>query len=135
MKIIVFLLCGSLLFMQCGRDVSQKSLKDWSSTYQVETGVPVSVALTAYSTTMLADGKDQTVIRATVIDSTGREIRNADLPIRIYISGDASAEALPEGEPLKTIVSGDSVSFRESVIVNGECAFAFIAGTKPDRIK
>ncbi|MCJ7821058.1 MAG: hypothetical protein MUP53_07625 [Bacteroidales bacterium] len=97
MKITVSLVCCSLLLVQCGRDVSQKPLKDWSSTYQVESGVPVSIALTAYRTTMLADGKDQTVIRATVIDSTGREIRNAEVPVRIYITGDASAEALPEG--------------------------------------
>jgi len=135
MKTMVSLVCCSLLMVQCGRDVSQKPLKDWSSTYQVESGVPVSVALTAYKTTMLADGRDKTVIRATVIDSTGREIRNAEVAVRIYITGDASAEALPEGEPLKTVISGDSLSYRESVIVNGVCSFAFIAGTTPDRIK
>ncbi len=55
------------LAVQCGPEKPQQTLKDWTSTYRVDSGVPVSLTLTAYKTTMLADGKDQTLIRAAAV--------------------------------------------------------------------
>ena len=72
MRLILSLLSILVLAVQCGQEKPQQTLKDWTSTYMVGSGVPVSLALTAYKTTMLSDGKDQTLIRATAIDSTGR---------------------------------------------------------------
>ncbi len=135
MRQYVILLSILLLAVQCGQEKPQPSFKDWTSTYRVNSGVPVSLALTAYKTTMLADGKDQTLVRATAIDSTGREIGDADLPIRIYITGDATVAALPGEQSLNLITGEDSVAFSVSRIVNGTCSFYFVAGTKPDRIK
>ncbi|HUW93425.1 MAG TPA: glycosyl hydrolase 53 family protein [Bacteroidales bacterium] len=135
MKLTLSFLSILLLAVQCSTERTQQNYKDWSSTYQVDTGVPVSIAITTYKTTMLANGKDHVLIRATAIDSTGKEIRNADLPIHIYITGDATVAELPDGQSMKVITGEDSVIFRESGIINGTCSFYFVAGTKPDRIK
>jgi len=135
MRLFVSLMSILLLVAKCGPEKPQQTLKDWRSTYRVDSGVPVSLALTAYKTTMLADGKDHTLIRATAIDSTGREISDADLLIRIYITGDATVAPLPGEQSLNLITGEDSVAFRESRIVNGTCSFYFVAGTKPDRVK
>ena len=134
MKSLLPLLLSLLLLQSCA-DKKTPALKDWSSTYQVETGIPVSVALTAYRTTMLADGSDHTLIRATVIDSTGREIKSASTPIRIYVTGDASVVQLPGGQALSHNTGADSVSYWESKLTDGVCFFTFVAGNKPDKIK
>ena len=49
------------------------------------TGEPAEVVITPYKTTMLADGKDATVINVSVIDKQGREVPDADNLIQFFV--------------------------------------------------
>src|SRR5690348_11006353 len=63
------------------------------------TGAPVEVVLTPYKTTMLADGKDATVINISVVDREGREVPDADNMIHFSISGDGKIIGVANGDP------------------------------------
>lgn len=121
----------SLLIIQCTQVKQEPKLKDWSSYYQVETGKPVSMALTIYKTTILADGKDRVMARVAVTDSSGKEIKTADTPFRIYVTGDAGIE----GESVTPNTSDTGSRYWDASLENGLCTFALVAGTKPDKIK
>ena len=55
-------------------------------TAKVETtGDADEVVVTPYKTTMMADGKDATVINISVVDKEGREVPDADNMIKFYI--------------------------------------------------
>ena len=57
-------------------------------TAKVETtDQPAEVVITPYKTTMLADGKDATVINISVVDKEGREVPDADNMITILFTG------------------------------------------------
>jgi hypothetical protein len=49
----------------------------YAAASQVREGTPVSVMLTVYSTTLVANGEDQTPLRIAVTDSAGMEITSA----------------------------------------------------------
>lgn len=63
------------------------------------TGAPAEVVLTPYKTTMLADGKDVTVMNVTVIDREGREVPDANNMIRFSISGPGKIIGVGNGDP------------------------------------
>ena len=55
-------------------------------TSKVETtGGPTEVVVTPYKTTMLADGKDVTVINISVVDQQGREVPDANNLIHFHL--------------------------------------------------
>ena len=136
MRSVVPVAIALLIFIQCSSERKDPaSAKDWSSAYSVETGIPVSVGLSAYRTTMLADGKDEARIRVAVTDSAGKEIRNATTPIRIYIDGDASVAAANEGPPPEYVSEGDTSGYWQATLSEGTFTFNFRAGTTPDKIK
>jgi len=59
-------------------------------TAKVETTGPAAeVVITPYKTTMLADGKDATVINVSVVDRDGKEVPDADNLVKFFIAGDA----------------------------------------------
>ncbi len=130
MRSLITVMVASLMLFQCSNEKNQGTKKDWSSTYQVESGKPVSMTLTIYKTTMLADGRDNVKARVAVIDSTGREIKTSTIPFRIYVTGDASIT----GENLN-LVKTDTINYHEAKLVNGTFNFVLQAGTKPDKIK
>jgi beta-galactosidase len=91
--------------------------------------------MTTYTTTMLADGKDQTLIRTCLIDSISREITTANAPITISVTGDAKIAGTKNGTPLTLMKSENGTTLWSSKIVDGYCSFIFQAGTNPDKIK
>jgi arabinogalactan endo-1,4-beta-galactosidase len=97
-------------------------------------GKPVSVMLTCYSTTLLANGKDQTRLRIAVTDSNGKEITSAVDSVRIYITGDGKVTA---GDGRNLVLHEDTTGklYASTRLVNGTCHLLFIAGNKPDKIK
>ena len=101
---------------------------------QAGPGKPVSVMLTSYSTTLLANGRDQTRLRVAFTDSSGREITTAVADIQIYVAGDGKVTA-PDGSDLvlKTDTAGKKYAVCQ--LVNGTCYLLFKAGTRPDKIK
>ena len=67
---------------------------------RVETaGEPYEVMVTPYKTTMVADGKDATVVNISVIDRQGREVPEAANLIRFSIKGDAHIIGVGNGDP------------------------------------
>jgi len=72
---------------------------DFTGVSQVETGKPVSVMLTCYSTTLIANGADQTRVWVALVDSINREITGANDSLRIYVTGDGEVTN-PDGSML-----------------------------------
>ncbi|MBE0649675.1 MAG: glycosyl hydrolase 53 family protein [Bacteroidales bacterium] len=103
-------------------------------TYQVKNGKPVSVMLTCYTTTLLANGQDHTRVRLAVRDSAGREITSAMDSIRLYVDGDATITN-PEGKPVKVLSDAKGKNYYACKLKNGIENLIFVAGTKPDHIK
>ena len=69
-------------------------------TAKVETtGEPAEVVVTPYKTTMLADGKDATVINISVVDRQGREVPDAGNLVRFSWTGDAKIIGVGSGDP------------------------------------
>jgi beta-galactosidase len=132
---VLLVLVALALFPQCRRVGKNKRVSEFASVSQTITGKPVGVVMTTYTTTMLADGKDQTLIRACVVDSAGREITTANVPITISITGDAEITGTKNGIPVSLIKTENSTKVWSSKIIDGSCPLIFQAGTTPDKVK
>jgi len=60
-------------------------------------GVPSEIQVTPYKTTMIADGKDQTIITIKIIDSKGDVLKDAVLPGTYKVIGDAKIVHISDG--------------------------------------
>jgi arabinogalactan endo-1,4-beta-galactosidase len=123
------------LFVQCGRNENVRDHSKFAAVSRIESGKPVGVVMTTYKTTMLADGKDETIIRAFVVDSAGREITTAEVPIQINVTGDGKIAGTKNGIPVEFKKTEKGTSVWESKLVNGSCPLLFQAGSKIDKIK
>lgn len=130
----LFLLTISILFVQCRTETKKAEPTTWSSFYQVDIGTPVTVVMTAYKTTMLADGMDETLLRICLADRKGTEIRSANRSIEIFVDGDAGIRK-ENGDTLEYQATTDGSGHYLSEIVNGYERLILTAGTTPDRIK
>ena len=105
-------------------------------TTKVETtGTPTEVKITPYKTTMLADGKDATVINVSVIDQQGREVPDADNKIQFFISGDAKIIGVGNGDPSSHEPDKCVDGAWQRSLFSGKCQVIIQAGTKPDLVK
>lgn len=95
---------------------------------------PVAVMLTAYSTTLRANGRDRAALRVALIDSLSREIPEADDSIRVYVTGDGRLTT-PDGTPLPLQPDTGGARFAALRLNHGVARLALQAGTTPDRIK
>jgi hypothetical protein len=129
---LLFTAVASFLLVQCGKDSSPTP--DFSSVSRVDSGTARAVMLTAYSTTLLADGDDWTKLRVAITDSLSREITSADDSIRIYVTGDGTITSL-DGSSLPTATDSAGVPYIPAVLVEGVATLAFRAGTSPDRVR
>ena len=69
-------------------------------TTKVETtGAPYEVVVTPYKTTMVADGKDASVLNISVVDKQGREVPDVDNQIQFTLTGDAKIIGVGNGDP------------------------------------
>jgi beta-galactosidase len=89
--------------------------------------------LTAYSTTLIADGESETRLRVAVTDSAGREISTADNSIKIYIDGDLSVLPADDGEVLQQITDTGGVTSFLYRLSDGIAWFRLRAGTEPGK--
>ena len=102
-------------------------------TAKVETtGKPTEVVITPYKTTMLADGKDATVINVTVIDKQGREVPDADNLIQFNVKGDAKIIGVANGNPSSHEPDKVFDNKWQRKLFNGKCQFIVQSGTKED---
>jgi len=133
MKLTNYLhLIGFILLIQCTTPETKTS--EYAAVSQVESGKAVSVMLTAYCTTLLADGNDRTRLRIAVTDSLVREITSATDSIRIYVTGNGRLTTV-DGKELIHGTDTSGVEYSICQLSNGICNLWFIAGTKPDKIE
>ncbi len=118
--------------VQCGSD--SREAPDFSAVSRVDSGTAVSVMLTAYSTTLRANGQDQTRLRIALTDSAGREITSATDSIRIYVSGNGTVTGL-DGTASPLLSDTGGVRYVPGRLMNGVFLAAFKAGTSPDRVR
>ena len=99
------------------------------------TGEPAEVVITPYKTTMLADGKDATVINVTAIDKQGREVPDADNLVQFSVEGDAKIIGVGNGDPSShepdKILEGNW----QRSLFNGKCQVIVQSGKTPGHIK
>ena len=138
---LVNLICflGLILFFSCKQAKSnseeqEAKIPDFSSVSQIDQGKPISVMLTAYSTTLIANGKDKTKLRVAVIDSLNREITSAEDSIRLYVTGDGSLKTMDD---LDFTFGSDSTGTKYAMakLDHGILNLQFIAGTTPDKVQ
>ncbi|MBC7887475.1 MAG: glycosyl hydrolase 53 family protein [Ferruginibacter sp.] len=98
-------------------------------TAKVETtGQPTEVVVTPYKTTILADGKDATVINITVVDREGREVPDADNLIKFSIEGEGKIIGVGNGDPSSHEADKCTDGLWQRHLFNGKCQ-VIIQGT------
>jgi len=140
MKPSIFLSVISLILLvschQTPKESSTKTkqpLKDYAEWYQIEKGKPTGLVFASYKTTMIADGKDQAVLRISTVDSTGMELKDAALPFKISVKGDAKVMDI-DNTDLELVSKTDTLSIWKSDISNGVKKLLLRAGNTVDRI-
>jgi len=121
-----------ILLIQCNQP--KTNISQFSTTSRVESGTPVSVLFTTYSTTLVADGQDQTRLRVAVTDSAGREITSATDSIRIFVNGDAKIKT-DRGRDLSLQTDEEGREYYECQLENGLCQLILQAGNTVDKIR
>lgn len=110
------------------------SAQKFDTVSKITEGKPYSVMLTAYSTTLIANGRDRARLRIAITDSITREITSASGTVRIYLSGkgkildDSGREA-----GMQTDTSGKV--FAEFELKNGTAGAFFQSETLPGKTK
>ena len=104
------------------------------------TGAPSEVVVTPYKTTMLADGRDATVINITVADKQGRLVPDANNLIQFSISGDAKIIGVGNGDPSSheadKILDGNPIAIGwQRHLFNGKCQVIVQSGKTASTIK
>jgi beta-galactosidase len=98
------------------------------------TGDAAEVVFTPYKTTMLADGKDATVINVKVIDKQGREVPGADNLISFTLSGNAKIIGVGNGNPSSHEPDKYFDNNWQRKLFNGKCQLIVQSGKKADFI-
>jgi beta-galactosidase len=98
------------------------------------TGEPAEVVITPYKTTMLADGKEATIINVKVIDKQGREVPDADNLVTFTLSGDAKIIGVGNGNPSSHEPDKCLNNNWQRKLFNGKCQLIVQSGKKADFI-
>lgn len=105
-------------------------------TTKIETTGPSSeVVVTPYKTTMLADGKDATVINITTVDRQGREVPDANNLIKFSLSGDAKIIGMGNGDPSSHEADKVFDGNWQRHLFNGKCQVIVQSGKTQSTIK
>jgi len=124
-----------VIMVGCKPSGPPSHVSEFASVSQVDSGTPVAIQMTSYSTTLLADGQDKTPIRVAVTDRDGKEITSAESSLRIYIEGNGWITKAGKEDPLSSATDTAGREYIESHLENGLCLLDFHAGTEPDKIK
>ena len=110
--------------------------KEKKLTAKVETtGNAAEVVVTPYKTTMLADGKDATVINISVVDRQGREVPDANNLIKFSISGDVKIIGVGNGDPSCHEPDKCEEGKWQRSLFNGKCQVILQSGKNSSHIK
>ena len=98
------------------------------------TGKPAEVVISPYKTTMLADGKDATIINISVIDRQGREVPDANNLIRFSLRGDGKIIGVGNGDPSSHEQDKYFDTTAQRYLFNGKCQVIVQSGNSPTMI-
>lgn len=98
------------------------------------TGKPAEIVISPYKTTMMADGKDATVINISVIDQQGREVPDANNLIRFTLQGDAKIIGVGNGDPSSHEVDKYFDTVAQRHLFNGKCQVIVQSGLSTSMI-
>ncbi len=127
-------LCLIAILLTSGCQEPAPFVSEFDSASRVASGKPVSVMLTSYSTTLLADGSDHTRLRIAVTDSLDREITTASHPVHLYVTGNGRVAAADGSElPHQTDSTGQEYALCR--LQHGICNLLFITGTDPGKVR
>lgn len=98
------------------------------------TGKPFELIISPYKTTMLADGKDATVINISAIDRQGREVPDANNLIRFSVQGDAKIIGVGNGDPSSHEQDKYFDTVAQRHLFNGKCQVILQSGQKQSMI-
>ncbi|HCE57710.1 MAG TPA: hypothetical protein DER09_07810 [Prolixibacteraceae bacterium] len=121
-------------FTACTKTTEQPKTTSWSSFYQKQTGKPVSMVFASYKTTMIANGKDTSLLRFSAADSTDMEIMDASFSFEISVKGDADLIET-DGSTPELISTTDTMKIWKSKLENGIKKLQLVAGTTPGIVK
>lgn len=121
-------------FTACTKTTEQPKKTSWSSFYQKPTGNPVSMVFASYKTTMIANGKDTSLLRFSAADSTDIEIMDALFSFEISVKGDATITET-DGSAPELISTTDTMKIWRSKLGNGIKKLKLVAGTTPGIVK
>ncbi|MFL5807959.1 MAG: beta-galactosidase GalA [Flavisolibacter sp.] len=100
------------------------------------TGEAVEIVVTPYKTTMLADGKDVSVINISAIDRQGREVPDADQLIHFTWTGDAKIIGVGNGDPSSHEPDKyETDSLWQRRLFNGKCQVILQSGHSASIVK
>jgi len=101
----------------------------------VTTGKETNVALTTEKTTMIADGKDATLINVTITDEKGNEVPTADRMIHFNLIGDAKIIGVGNGDPSSHEPDKCLDNIWQRSTFNGKCQVILQAGKTIGSVK
>lgn len=107
--------------------VAVKKGKTFSTKIET-TDKPVSVVVSPSKTTLIADGKDVSVINISVTDKMGREVPTANNLIRFTIKGDAKIIGVGNGDPSSHEIDKCADGKWQRSLFNGKCQLMIQAG-------
>ena len=125
-----------LFFLGCSPKVEKtekKVLPDLSQLYQKPTGKAVSLVFASYKTTMIANGKDEALLRISTADSLDMEIMDSQNSFEISVRGDAKITEL-DGTSPELVSSSDTLTVWKSKLENGIKNLKLKAGTTSGKI-
>ncbi|MBN2165738.1 MAG: glycosyl hydrolase 53 family protein [Marinilabiliaceae bacterium] len=99
------------------------------------TGEPFDLVLMPYKTTMLADGKDATVVNVWTLDKEGREVPTAQNLIKFKLTGDAKIIGVGNGDPSSHEPDKCEDGKWQRSLFNGKCQLIIQSGKTVDKIK
>ncbi|HXS57188.1 MAG TPA: glycosyl hydrolase 53 family protein [Hanamia sp.] len=121
---LLFFVFVSIFFIQFS--VAQKKTGE---------GTPVEVVLTPYKTTLLADGKDEAIIKVSVVDKLGNELSDANNLIQFFVTGDAKIIHIEKGDPGDGKITNVSGENAKETSFTGNCRVILQAGKTPGHVK
>jgi arabinogalactan endo-1,4-beta-galactosidase len=95
-------------------------------------GVPSSIQVMVYKTTMIADGKDRGLIILRITDSRGDSLANVNVPVTVYIHGDAKIVNIMGSADFSSVPHTDT---SWQINVHGSSRFILQAGRTIGHIK
>ncbi len=98
------------------------------------TGQPTEIVVTPYKTTIVADGKDATVINISVVDREGREVPDANNLIQFEIRGEGKIIGVANGDPSSHEPDKCIEGAWQRTLFNGKCQVIIQSGIKPSMI-